>query len=203
MLSGLAAIILLIACVNYMNLTTARASLRAKEVGMRKVVGANQTQLLKQFMGESLLLALAASLVALLMVELLLPIFSNLVEREMSFGLLRQGKLVAGVLLAILVVGFIAGSYPAFFLTAFQPVKVLKGKLEDNGRSHLRSILVVLQFTATAALIICTVVVQKQLQSIKGTKFGFNREQVLVMRMRDAEARKRIDLIKRDLMDHP
>ncbi|RIK58538.1 hypothetical protein DCC62_29350, partial [candidate division KSB1 bacterium] len=160
-------------------------------------------QLLKQFMGESLLLTLAASLIALLLVELLLPAFSNLVERDLSFGLLLQGRVIAGLAAAIFVVGLIAGSYPAFFLTAFQPAKVLKGEIKDHGRSRLRSTLVILQFAATAALIICTAAVQQQLHYIKNVKLGYNREQVLVMRMRDREARKKIDLIKRDLLNHP
>lgn len=203
LVSGLALIILLLACINYMNLTTARATLRAKEVGMRKVVGADRLQLLKQFMGESLLLTVAASLLALLLVKLLLPAFSNLVDRDLSFGLLLQGRLIVGLAAAIFVVGSIAGSYPAFFLTAFQPAKVLKGEIKDQGRSRLRSTLVILQFAATAALIICTAAVQQQLHYIKNVKLGYNREQVLVMRMRDREARKKFDLIKRDLLNHP
>ena len=203
LLSGLAVIIMLTGCINYMNLATARSSLRAKEVGMRKVVGASRWQLLRQFIGESMLLTVAAALIALLGVELFLPTFSNLVERELIFSLLLQGKAFAGLLLAIFLVGIISGSYPAIFLTAYQPVKVLKGEIRDSGRSRLRSSLVIFQFAASIGLILCTATVQKQLDYIKSKKLGYNREQVLVMRMRDPEARKKFGLIKHDLSANP
>jgi putative ABC transport system permease protein len=204
LLSGLAVIIILTACINYMNLTTARSSLRAKEVGMRKVAGASRLQLLKQFIGESMLLAATAAVIALLIVELFLPVFSKLVERELTFHLLLQGRALAGLLLAVFLVGVISGSYPALFLTAFQPAKVLKGEIKDSrGRSRLRSALVVFQFAASVGLILSTATVQKQLHFIKSKKLGYNREQVLVMRLRDSEARKKFDLIKRDLLENP
>jgi putative ABC transport system permease protein len=204
LLAGLAVIIILTACINYMNLTTARSSLRAKEVGMRKVVGASRWQLLKQFIGESMLLTVTAALIALLIVELFLPVFSKLVERELALPLLLQGQAFAGLMLAIFLVGVISGSYPALLLTAFQPAKVLKGEVKDSrGRSHLRSALVVFQFAASVGLILCTATVQKQLQYIKNKKLGYNREQVLVMRMRDREARKKFELIKADLLANP
>jgi len=203
LLSGLAVIIILTACINYMNLATARASLRAKEVGMRKVVGASRGQLLKQFIGESMLLTSAAAIMALLIVELFLPAFSKLVERDLSFDLLLQGRAFAGVVAAVFLVGIISGSYPALFLTALQPAKVLKGEIKDSsGRSRLRSTLVVIQFAASVGLIICTATVQEQLDYIKSKKLGYNREQVLVIRMRDREANKKFDLIKRDLLEN-
>jgi len=188
---------------NYMNLATARSSLRAKEVGMRKVVGASRWQLLKQFIGESMLLTILAALIALLVVELFLPVFSNLVDRELTFSLLLPGKMLAGMLLAIFGVGIVAGSYPALFLAAFQPAKVLKGEIRDSGRSRLRSALVVFQFAASVGLIICTATVQQQMHYIKSKKLGYNREQVLVMRMRDREARKQFGLIKNELLQNP
>lgn len=203
LLSGLAVIIMLTGCINYMNLATARSALRAKEVGMRKVVGAGRRQLLQQFIGESMLLTASAALIALLIVELLLPAFSNLVERELAFGFLLQGKALAGLVLAIFLVGLISGSYPAIFLTAYQPAKVLKGEIPDSGRSRLRSALVIFQFAASVGLILCTATVQKQLNYIKSKKLGYNREQVLVMRMRDSEARKKFGLIKNDLLANP
>jgi putative ABC transport system permease protein len=203
LLSGLALIIILTACINYMNLATARSSLRAKEVGMRKVVGAGRFQLLKQFIGESMLLTIAAALTALLIVKLFLPIFSRLVERELTFDLLLQGEMLIGMAVAIFLVGIISGSYPALFLAALQPAKVLKGEIRDSGRSRLRNALVVAQFAASAALILCTATVQKQMHYIKSKKLGYNREQVLVMRMRDRDARQKFDLIKRDLLENP
>jgi hypothetical protein len=114
-----------------------------------------------------------------------------------------QGKVFISLLAAIFLMGMIAGSYPAIFLTAFQPVKVLKGEIRDGGRSRLRSALVVFQFAASAGLIICTATVQQQLDYIKSTKLGYNREQVLVMRMRDRDARKKFDLIRRELLENP
>ncbi len=203
LLSGLAVIIMLTACINYMNLATARSSLRAKEVGMRKVAGAGRLQLLKQFLGESMLLTVTAALLALLIVKLFLPVFSGLVERELPFDLLLQGKMLVGMAVAIFLVGLISGSYPALFLAALQPAKVLKGEIRDSGRSRLRSTLVVAQFAASAALILCTATVQQQMRYIKSKKLGYNREQVLVMRMRDRDARQKFDLIKRDLLENP
>ncbi|MCG8608234.1 ABC transporter permease, partial [bacterium] len=190
LLSGLAFIILIIACINYMNLTTARAALRAREVGMRKVIGANRLQLLKQFIGESMLTTGAAALLAILITVFLLPIFSGLVEREFGFDFLKEGRVVISLVAVVLFVGAISGSYPALYLTAYRPVKVLKGELSESGRSRLRSALVIFQFAASVGLIFSTAAVQKQTHYIRTKKLGFNREQVLVMRMRDREARK-------------
>ena len=203
LLTGLALIMLAIACINYINLTTARASLRAKEVGMRKVVGASRWQLVKQFVGESLLLALAATLLAFVLVTALLPTFSALVGRELGIGLLLQSEVVLSVLAAMLLVAAISGGYPALVLANYQPAVALKGEIRDGGRSRLRSALVVAQFVASVALIICTVVVLKQLNFIKKTKLGYNREQVLVLRLRDRAVREKIDLLKNDLLAHP
>lgn len=204
LLSGLAIIIILTACINYMNLTTARSAMRAKEVGMRKVVGASRVQLLKQFLGESLLLTVIAALLALLVVELFLPTFAELVGRELRFELLLQGPTLLALGLMVLAVGVIAGSYPALVLTAFAPVKVLKGEVKDqDGRAYLRNALVIFQFAASVGLILCTATVQKQLDYIRNKKLGYNREQVLVMRMRDREARKNFNLIKHDLLANP
>lgn len=204
LLSGLAVIIVLAACINYMNLTTARSTMRAKEVGMRKVVGASRMQLLKQFLGESLLLTFIAALIALLMAELFLPTFSDLVTRELRFDLLLQGSSFVALCGAILLVGVIAGSYPALVLTAFEPVKVLKGEVKDNsGKAYLRNALVIFQFAASVGLILCTATVERQLDYIRNKKLGYNREQVLVLRLRDREARKRFHLIKNDLLANP
>ncbi len=204
LLSGLALIIILAACINYMNLTTARSAMRAKEVGMRKVVGASRAQLLKQFLGESLLLTFLAALIALLLVELFLPTFSELVGRDLRFDLLLQGSAVFALCGTILLVGVMAGSYPALVLAAFEPVKVLKGEVKDNsGRAYLRNALVVFQFAASVGLILCTATVQQQLDYIRKKKLGYNREHVLVMRVRDREARKKFQLIKNELLANP
>lgn len=204
MLSGLALVILALACINYINLTTARAALRAREVGMRKVVGAMRIQLVRQFIGESLLLVSLAGMVALLLVGLLLPIFSDVVEREISWQQLATPANGLLFLLFIIVVGVIAGSYPAFFLARFQPVKTLKGAMLESrpARPRLRNILVILQFTASIALIIATLAMHKQLLFIKNKKLGYDREHVVVMRLRDSALRDKASLIKQQLQQH-
>jgi putative ABC transport system permease protein len=200
LLSGLALIILLIACVNYMNLTTARASLRAKEVGMRKVIGANRLQLFRQFVGESLMLTVLAAIIALLLVELVLPLFSSLVGRELSLSLVTETQIFFVLVATIILVGFLSGSYPALYLTALRPLKIIKGERISSGRSGVHNVLVISQFATSIALIVCTTVVHKQLRYIQNKKLGYNREQVLVMRMRDPDARKEFELVKRDLL---
>ncbi|MCA9740720.1 MAG: ABC transporter permease [Deferribacteres bacterium] len=203
LLSGLAIIMLAIACINYINLTTARASLRAREVGMRKVVGASRWQLIKQFIGESLLLVLASTALAFVLVTVLLSTFSSLVGREFSIDLLLRGEVLFSVLAAMLLVAMVSGGYPALVLSNYQPAVALKGEIRDRGRSRLRSGLVVLQFIASISLIICTIVVLKQLNFIKSTNLGYNREQVLVLRLRDRAVREKIDLLKNDLLANP
>jgi putative ABC transport system permease protein len=202
LLSGLAFLILIIACINYVNLTTARAAMRAKEVGMRKVIGAARGQLVRQFVGESLLLTALAALMALLIVAGFLPAFSQIVEREISFDFLGQAKIFGGLLVVIALVGMIAGGYPAFYLARFEPARVLKGEQSERSRSALRSALVVFQFAASVALILCAATIQQQMRYIKNKKLGYNREQVLVMRLRDAEARKKLALLKSELLQN-
>ncbi|NIR52884.1 FtsX-like permease family protein [candidate division KSB1 bacterium] len=205
LLSGLAFLILIIACINYMNLTTARSAIRFKEVGIRKVVGANRLQLMRQFFGESIVLACVASAVALLIVELCLPAFSRLVERDLSLTFFLRLKLILAFLATILLVGFLSGSYPAFFLAGFRPVHVLKdgGTESRSVGTGLRNLLVVFQFAASIGLILSTVTIQKQVYYIKNKKLGYNREQVVVMRFREPELRKKYSSMKRDLLALP
>ena len=203
LLSGLAIIILLTASINYMNLTTARSAMRAREVGMRKVIGASRLQLVMQFIGEAVLLTLAAAFIALLTVDLLLPAFSKLVERELALGALARGSTLAGFAVVVLALGVVSGSYPALLLAGFQPASVLKGKVGDRGRTRLRSALVVLQCAASVGLIVCTTVVQSQMRYIKSRKLGYNREHVVVMRMREGAARKQFALVKQELLQSP
>lgn len=175
----IALLILLIACVNYMNLATARAAKRAKEVGVRKTVGASRGHLAGQFLSESLVLSGAAVLLAFGLVELLLPFYSELMGREISY---TSGGMVALVLLATaLVVGVLAGSYPAFYLSRFQPVQVLKGRMRGASWSGLRKGLVVFQFTISVALMGCTFVIQQQLGYMQTARMGFEKEQRVVV----------------------
>ncbi|GGA98087.1 ABC transporter permease [Puia dinghuensis] len=180
--SFIAMLILLIACVNFMNLSTARSANRAKEVGIRKVAGSTKGYLIAQFLTESVLMSFFSLLLALGIAELLLPMFNHLAGKELDAGMLFSGRLLPVLVVLVLMVGVIAGSYPAFYLSSFQPIAVLKGKIASGFRSSwLRSSLVVFQFTISIALIIGTLVIYNQLKYIRSRELGFNREQVLVI----------------------
>jgi putative ABC transport system permease protein len=185
--SAIALFILLIACVNFMNLSTARSSNRAKEVGVRKVLGSLKSNLIHQFLTESLLISFIALAFALLTTALLLPYFNQLAGKSINVGTLFQPMMLISLLLLVLIVGLLAGSYPAFYLSAFQPIDVLKGKLASGfKRSWLRNGLVVFQFVISILLIIGTVVIFEQLNYIRSKDLGFNRNHVLVINNTDA-----------------
>jgi putative ABC transport system permease protein len=179
--AAVAGFILLIACVNFMNLATARSAGRAKEVGVRKVLGSGRSLLVTQFLTEATLMSLLAFVLAGIFAALLLPLFNGLSGKEITPSDVSYWLLPA-LLAGALVVGLLAGSYPAFFLSAFQPVQVLKGKVQTGRRGGwLRNALVVFQFATSIVLIIGTVVVYRQLDYIQTKKLGFNKEQVLVV----------------------
>jgi putative ABC transport system permease protein len=179
---AIALFMLVIACINFMNLSTAGASKRAREVGVRKVLGSMRAELIRQFLLESIFLATMALLIALALVQLALPAFNKLAGKELVLPLLSNPWLFPGLLLFGLVIGLLAGSYPAFFLSSFKPVSVLKGKLDSGRRSvGLRSGLVVFQFFISITLIVSATVVYKQLQFIQHKKLGYDRDQVLVL----------------------
>ena len=174
--------ILGIACINYMNLATARSAKRAKEVGLRKVVGAYRGQLIGQFVGESVLMTLLAVVLAVALVELMLPTFNELTEKAFTHTYFMSGTFVLTLLGIVLLVGLLGGSYPAFFLSNFKPVDVLKSDKSPSGSSAmLRKALVVTQFTISLIMIIGTIVVFSQMHYLKNTNLGFNKEQVLVI----------------------
>jgi putative ABC transport system permease protein len=180
--SAIAIFILLIACVNFMNLATARSSNRSKEVGVRKVLGSGRGNLIQQFLMESMIISFIAMLLAIGIAELLLPYFNRVSGKEIQIGLFSTSWLFPGLLLLILFVGLLAGSYPAFYLSAFQPITVLKGKLAGGfKRSWLRNSLVVFQFAISIFLIVGTVVIYSQLMFIRNRNLGFDREHVLVI----------------------
>ena len=180
--SLIAILILVIACVNFMNLSTARSANRAKEVGIRKVAGSTRGHLIAQFLTESVLLSLFALLVSLGICALLLPLFNGLSGKQLYFSTLFSTRLLPLLIVLVFLVGCLAGSYPAFYLSSFQPIAVLKGKIAAGFRSSwLRSSLVVLQFTISIGLIVCTIVIYRQLNYIRTREVGFNREQVLVI----------------------
>ncbi|MTI32853.1 ABC transporter permease [Xanthovirga aplysinae] len=198
--SAIALIILFIASINYMNLATARSAKRAREVGVRKVMGAFRAQLVKQFLSESILLCLVAVLLAIFMVELTIPAFNQLAAKSISSYYFWNWQLLSFLAFIILIVGLVSGSYPAFFLSAFQPTNVLKGGVSTGTKGlKLRSALVVLQFGISIFLIVGTVVIYKQLHYINHTDPGFNKEQVLILQ--DAYALdKKVESFKQEML---
>ncbi len=180
--SVLSLIILLIACINFMNLSTAKSSLRAKEVGMRKVVGSGRSRLVLQFLSESVLLSYIALAIGVLLVIILLPLSKNLIGRQIAFHYFDNLSIILLLLALGLIVGLISGSYPAFFLSSFKPIVALKGnKTSGKSGSWLRNSLVIVQFTISIFLIIGTLVVNQQLKFFQNKKLGFDKEQVLVI----------------------
>lgn len=177
--SIIAVFILVIACINFMNLTTARSVKRAREIGVRKVVGAVRSVLIRQFVGEAILLTCFAAVVAMVIVMLLLPLFNSVTQKQIEFPY-GQGKFWLGLLVLTLITGILSGSYPALFLSSFNPVKVLKGAVKlSNGAAWFRKGLVVFQFVLSVVLIIGTIVISKQVNYIQKKNLGYDRENLI------------------------
>jgi len=194
-----AAFILLIACINFMNLGTARSEKRAKEVGIRKVVGARKFSLIAQFIGESILLALIAGLFAIAVVQLSLSGFNRLTDKQLYIPYASAGFWLCGLAFVVFT-GFLAGSYPAFFLSSFQPVKVLKGAFKKSQSPVTpRKILVILQFTFAIILIICTIIVKQQIDYAQSRQTGYNKNN-LVYHHFTGDVEKNYPLIKNELL---
>ena len=180
--SAIALIILLIACINYMNLSTARSTLRAKEIGIRKVAGANKPELIAQFLSESVMIAWISMGLAILATWLIIPSLNKLSGLQLSANLLFEWKWILPVLLVPFVVGIVSGIYPALFMSSFQPVKTLKGLFRVGGRSiSFRKVLVVSQFGISIVLIITTAIVFQQLRYMQQAKLGYNKDHVAVL----------------------
>lgn len=177
---SVAVFILLIACINYMNLSTARFSRRAREVGLRKVLGAQRGALVRQFLLESVSLSIAALLIAVALVEILLPFFNTVTDKNLSFISSDNLPVICGLVGLAIVVGIIAGSYPAIFLSSFQPAAVIRGTARANSRSPLlRSVLVVTQFTIAIILIVSTIVVYRQYNYLVHKDLGYNKDEIV------------------------
>ena len=201
--SIIAFLILLIACINFMNLTTARSENRAKEVGMRKVSGAYRFDIIKQFFGESILFAFLSLLLAVVLVKLLIPLFNQLSGKELAFDLLSRSWIGLGLAAITLLTGMIAGSYPAFFLSSFHPARILKGKSAAGSRGGgFRKLLVVTQFTLTTLLIIGTILIGKQIDFMRNRKLGYDKDQLVYMDMR-GDMRKQLGTVKAELLADP
>ena len=180
--SVVALFMLVIACINFMNLSTAGASKRAREVGIRKVMGSLRIQLVRQFLLESILIAAVGLVLSIVLVYWTIPFFNSLSGKNLSLNLLHNSWLIPGLILFGLLTGIFAGSYPAFYLSSFNPVTVLKGKFSSNKTSvRLRSGLVVFQFLISIVLIVSTTVVYKQLSYIQNEKLGYDKNQVLII----------------------
>jgi putative ABC transport system permease protein len=195
----IALIVLAIACINFMNLSTARSSERAKEVGIRKTIGAHRYQLGLQFLGETILLSVFALLLAVLMVILVLPYIEKLSDRNLSPLFLQHPQLIIAMILGTIGVGLISGLYPAVYLSSFQPSKVLKGALvSGNKKGNFRNILVVGQFVSAIFLIIATIFVFRQFNYMQHQDPGFIRDQVLTISLDNVTARK-YDILKQTI----
>lgn len=198
--SIIAVFVLLIACINFMNLSTARSANRAREVGLRKVVGALKGHLVRQFYGESVIFAFIALIFAVIIVSLLLPVFGTLAGKQLSWSISGILPVFLGLTGITLFTGILAGTYPALFLSAFQPVKVLKGSLKSGvANSRFRKVLVVVQFSLSILLIIGTTVVYKQLNYMKNEKLGWDKEHLVYIPLR-ADIKKSYEVLKNELI---
>ena len=199
-LGSIALFTLLIACINFMNLSTARSSKRAAEVGVRKVLGAEKNSLIRQFIGESIMMSMIAFAFALIFTKLLLPLFSRLSAKDIIFSLQEHGVLLGGFFVLALLTGLLAGSYPAFYLSSFQPVKVLKGKITNSlAANSLRKGLVVFQFVISAGLIVASVIINNQMQYLKNKDLGFEKDQQVVIPLRSRIAKNIYPALKEEL----
>jgi putative ABC transport system permease protein len=203
-LSTIAALVLLVACINFMNLATARASTRAKEVGIRKVIGAGRRHLIVQFIGEAWLISFIALLAGLGLVELSLPFFNEMLNKDLALDLLREPDLLGILVAVVFFTGIVAGSYPAFFLSQFLPAKILKGEDVVSARGvKLRRTLVVAQFAASAILLVSAFTIYRQLQFVTERNPGFNREQVIAIPIDDRNLRWDLEGVRARLANTP
>jgi len=180
-LSGIALFILLIACINFINLTVARSLKRSKEIGIRKVIGSDRQQLIIQFLGESFLLCLVAFSMALLIVQLILPVFNGLANKVLSFSYLFDAKLITGYVLLFLLTGLLAGFYPALVLSGYKPVETLYGRFNFSSKNYLQKSLVVLQFALASFLIIATFTIYRQFNFLTKTDLGYDDSNIVVV----------------------
>ena len=202
--AGVAIFILLIACFNFTNLSTARSLSRAKEVGLRKVVGAERSQLVKQFLGEAGFFAMISLAIALAIAYLVLPVFNQLSDRQLSLDLNRNLSLVIMLFLLILFVGLSAGIYPAVILSSFKPVEVLKGKLfKTTKKISFGRVLVTLQFVVSIVLIAATILVNQQLKFLQNKKLGFDKDNLVVLTLPKNLDTARLETFKTSLINNP
>jgi len=205
-LGALGILILLVACINFINLSTARSSIRAKEVGLRKVIGAKKSQITKQFFGESILFSFFALFISIIIILCFLPIHNSVSGRQLTFDLSNHAMIFFGLLGIALLTGIISGIYPALYLAAFQPISVLKGVMVKKGRGgkgfRLRKLLVVFQFTFSILLLILTFVLSRQIRFMMGKDIGQDDRNIVCFRMQD-DVRTKYPAFKNELLRHP
>lgn len=203
-LSVIAIFILLIAIINYMNLATATSAVRGKEIGIKKVSGASRFQLIIQFIGESLILSYAALIIGILLIESILPAFNSFTGKQITFQNLLEWENILLVLGLGFLIGFLSGIYPAFYLSAFKPLEVLKTKMVRGSKSGFaRKFLVIIQFTISISLIIATLIIRDQLKYMKNADLGFNKENIIVLPVNRTPIARNFDSFKKALQQSP
>ncbi|MHB1687435.1 MAG: ABC transporter permease [Ignavibacteriaceae bacterium] len=202
-LSAIAFFILLIACVNFINISTARSAMRAREIGLRKVLGANRFKLVRQFTLEFVLLTIVSIALAIVLAELFLPAFNTVSGRQLSFSFLGDPKIILSFLVIWMLVVFLACAYPSIYLSSFQPTSIIRGIFRPgNNKSSLRKFLIVFQFAISVFLIVVTIVILKQYYFLKSQKLGFDKQQVMLIPS-NLEMNKNYDAFKTQLLQRP
>lgn len=202
--SAVALAVLLLACVNYMNLAVARSIRRAREVGIRKVVGAVRAQILRQFLGESLFLTSLSMMIAIVLTLLLLPRFSHLVERDISFDVLQNPWLILGLMLIVILTGLLTGCYPSLVISSLRPVQILKGKIDSRLSSfRLQRLLIVAQFTVSIILIVSAITIYRQIQYMNSKELGYDRSGVITVSVRDRELMNHLESMIQEWQTFP
>ncbi len=203
MMCLIAFFILVIACINFMNLSTAQYVQRAKEIGMRKITGSGRWKIITRFLGESLLIVFVAQLTAMILVELFLTGFNNLTGKDLEVGYNKPG-LYLGLIVIMVFCSLTAGSYPAFYLSSLKPLDIMRGLISRNpGKTPLRRVLVIFQFSLSVILIICTIIIGNQLYFIQNKKLGFNKESIGYFQFPAAPWDPKVEAVKKELLNNP
>ncbi len=204
--SIVAIFILLLACINYMNLAIARSVRRTKEVGLRKIIGARKWQLIGQFLGESVIISFLALLLAILLTHFLSPVFARLLERPIELNIADNPFLIPGLLIIVLLVGIFSGSYPAFYMSSLLPAQIIKGKVTGNFSGiRIQRLLIIGQYIVSIILIISSIVIYRQFQFIQDTEPGYQRDHIVTIpvHLKDDSTRSHIDLLKEEWLRNP
>jgi putative ABC transport system permease protein len=202
--AAVAAFMIIVACINYMNLATARSTKRAKEVGLRKVMGSQRSQLIAQFLTESVIVTLIAVVISIVLIYAFLPVFNTIANKQLPFDYVLQPYVLVALLGVVVITGIVGGSYPAFYLASFSPVSVLKGKLSGKGGNAVfRKFLVVLQFALSIFMLISTLVVYDQLQFLRNTDLGFDKENVMKLNLNTRELQAKSEVFSEVLRKLP